>query len=232
VVALALLAAAIAAFVPTLQPGDAIPPIPLIDQSGRAFSLAQLRGEAVVLTFIYTRCADPRMCPLASSKFAQLQARIGRDPIRLVEITLDPAFDTPAVLRAYGRAFAAQPQHWTLATGAPASIEDLSERLDIATQWTRPGTLAHTESAIVIDRDGRIARIVPGNTWTVSDLLALARDAAGAQQAPTALIALWLTAAVASCGGSTGAINVLEALALFAAVSGAIAFAFLRALRR
>ena len=98
--ALALaIALAIAAFVPNLQPGDTIPAIPLVDQSGRAFSFAQLRGNAVVLSFIYTRCADPRMCPLVSSKFARLQRAIGDAPVRLLEITLDPRFDTPRVLR-------------------------------------------------------------------------------------------------------------------------------------
>jgi protein SCO1/2 len=172
------------------------------------------------------------MCPLVSSKFAQLQARVGRDPIQLVEITLDPAFDTPAVLRSYGQAFGADPQRWTLATGAPASIDDLAARLDIATRWTRPGTLAHAEAAIVLDRDGRIARIIPGNAWTVNDVVAVARESAGAQPAVPARVALWLTSAVASCGGGAGAINVLEALALFIALTGGIGYAFLRAVRR
>lgn len=226
------IALAIAAFVPNLQPGDTIPSIPLVDQSGRAFSFAQLRGDAVVLSFIYTRCADPRMCPLVSSKFARLQRAAGDAPVRLLEITLDPQFDTPRVLRAYGRAFGADPKRWTLATGAPASIAELAARFGIATQWTKPGTLVHTEAAIVIDREGRIAQTIDGNAWTPEQLLAVAREAAGAEPSPLARIALFLTAAVQSCSGAIGGINVLEGLALLLLIVGAIGVLLLRGLRR
>jgi cytochrome oxidase Cu insertion factor (SCO1/SenC/PrrC family) len=228
-----LLAAAVSAgaFVPLLQPGDTVPAIPLVDQAGRAFSLNQLQGNAAVVAFIYTRCPDPRMCPLVSSKFARLQAGIGKAPIRLVELTLDPAFDTPAVLRRYGAAYGEDASRWTLATGAPASVNELAARFGVATQWTRPGTLVHTEAAIVLDRQGRVAQIIDGNAWTVSGVLAAAREASGAAPAPFARAALWLTAAVESCGGGRGAINVLGALALLLAVSGAIAIAMLRSLR-
>ena len=222
---------AVAAFVPTLQPGDTVPAIPLVDQSGRAFSIAQLRGNAVIVTFIYTRCADPRMCPLVSSKFARLQRALGAAPVRLLEITLDPHFDTPRVLRAYGHAFGEDPAHWTLATGAAASIDELAARFGVATQWTRPGTLVHTEAAIVVDRDGRIAQTIDGNAWTPDQLLAVAREAGGEARSPLARAALWLTAAVESCGGSRGTVNALEALALLLVAIGGIGAVLARAMR-
>jgi cytochrome oxidase Cu insertion factor (SCO1/SenC/PrrC family) len=231
--ALALATAlAVATFVPTLQTGDTIPAIPLVDQSGRAFSMEQLHGNAVVLSFIYTRCPDPNMCPLVSSKFARLQAQIGTNPIRLVEITLDPRFDTPRVLRTYGQAFGANPNRWTLATGAPSSIDDLATRLGIATQWTTPATLIHTEAVIVVDRDGRIAETIGGNAWTTDQVIALAREAAGSESSPLARIGLWLTAAVEACGGGQGTINSLEGLALLLLIIGAIGAVLFRALRR
>ncbi len=230
--ALALVALlATSAFVPLLHEGDAVPALPLVDQSGRAFSFERFHGDAVVVSFIYTRCADPRMCPLVSAKFEQLQRRIGSDPIRLLELTLDPRFDTPAVLRAYGREFGQDPGRWTLATGAPATIDELSARLGVASRWTRPGTLVHTESVIVLDGAGVVNRIIDGNAWAADDVLALARDAAGAQSAPLARLQLWLTAAVERCGGGSGSLNVLEALALFAALAGGIGALLLRSLR-
>jgi cytochrome oxidase Cu insertion factor (SCO1/SenC/PrrC family) len=225
-------ALAVATFVPTLQTGDTIPAIPLVDQSGRAFSMEQLHGDAVVLSFIYTRCPDPNMCPLVSSKFARLQAQIGTNPIRLVEITLDPRFDTPRVLRTYGQAFGADPSRWTLATGAPSSIDDLATRLGIATQWTTPATLIHTEAVIVADRDGRIAETIDGNAWTPDQVLALAREAAGIEPSLFARIGVWLTAAIEACGGARGGFNALEGLALLLLIVGSIGGLLFRALRR
>ena len=222
---------AVATFVPQIQPGDTVPSIPLLDQTGHAFSIGQLRGNAVIVSFIYTRCADPNMCPLVSSKFARLQRAIGVNPIHLLEITLDPGYDTPRVLRNYGRAFGEDPKRWTLATGAPGSIDELATRMGIATQWTRPGTLVHTEAAIVVDREGRLVQTVDGNAWTPDQLLALAREAGGAQPSPLARVMLWLTAAVQSCGGSQGAVNTLEGLALLLLIAGGIGTLLLRATR-
>ena len=222
---------AVTAFVPTLEVGDTVPALPLIDQSAHAFSLARLRGNAVVLTFVYTRCADPRMCPLVSLKYARLQRAIGHDAIRLVEITLDPAFDTPRVLKRYGRAYGADPRYWTLATGAPGSIDQLAARLGIASAWTQPGTLVHTEAAVILDREGAIARVIDGNAWTPSDVLAVAREAAGARPAPLARVQLWLTGAIARCGGGSLPVSTIELLGLAAALSAVFGVVLLRAIR-
>jgi cytochrome oxidase Cu insertion factor (SCO1/SenC/PrrC family) len=219
------------AFVPLLGPGDTVPPVPLVDQAGHAFSIARLRGNAIVVNFMYTRCADPKMCPLVAAKFAAMQRRIGNAPIRLLELTLDPRFDTPAVLRRYGRAVGADPARWTLATGAPGALDEVAARLGIAGAWTRPGALVHTEAAIVLDRTGTIARIVDGNAWTAGDVLAIAREAAGVEPAPLARLVLWLTAAVQRCGGGSASINVLEGLGLFTFLAAAFAAAIRRSLR-
>jgi cytochrome oxidase Cu insertion factor (SCO1/SenC/PrrC family) len=224
-------ALAVATFVPLLQPGDTIPPIPLVDQSGHPFSVAQLRGDAVVLSFIYTRCADRQMCPLVSSKFERLQQLIGTARVRLLEITLDPQFDTPRVLRTYGHAYGAQTNRWTLATGAPASIDELAARMGIATRWTRPGTLIHTEAAIVVDPEGRIVQTIDGNAWTPEQLLATARATVGSAPSPLTRAVLWLTAAIESCGGTRGALSAWQMLAILLLAIGAISIVFFRAFR-
>ena len=62
-------------------------------QDGKPLKLSELRGNVVVLTFIYTRCPLPDFCPLMDRKFAEL-ARHGRrrsqpcpaDPARLAVV--------------------------------------------------------------------------------------------------------------------------------------------------
>jgi cytochrome oxidase Cu insertion factor (SCO1/SenC/PrrC family) len=214
-----------AAFVPQLHEGDAVPALPLLDQDGHPFSLQDLRGNAVVISFIYTRCPDARMCPLVSAKFGRMQRAIGTAPIRLVELTLDPAFDTPAVLRRYGSAYGQDRTRWTLATGAGAWLDELATRFGIATSLTRPGLITHTEAAIVLDRDGRIATIVDGNSWTPAEMLALARTAAGAPNDWVVTMRVWLSSAIARCGGGVTAFNgagVLTILALLSLVLGTV----------
>ena len=69
-----------------------------------------MRGGAVdlqhgvrILSFIYTRCPDPTMCPLVTLKFGRMVPLLAGTPIGLLEVTLDPAYDTPPVLRRYAR---------------------------------------------------------------------------------------------------------------------------------
>jgi cytochrome oxidase Cu insertion factor (SCO1/SenC/PrrC family) len=226
-----LLAAAVAGatFVPLLQPGDTVPAIPLVTQSARPFSFADLRGNAVVVSFIYTRCPDPRMCPLTTSKFVQLQRELRGSPVQLVEITLDPAYDTPRVLKSYGREFGADPARWTLATGAEGSIDELAARFGVASQWTTPSTLVHTESVIVLDRASRLNATVDGNAWTPEQVRDLALRASGATPSLITRAVLWLGAAVESCSGGRGSITGLEGLALILVlVAGSVTW-FLRA---
>ena len=225
-----LLATAVtaAAYVPLLQPGDTVPAIPLVTQSARPFSFANLHGNSLIVSFIYTRCPDPRMCPLTSSKFGQLQRELRGKPVQLVEITLDPAYDTPRVLRNYGRAFGADPARWTLATGAEGSIDELAARFGVATRWTTPATLVHTESVIVLDPAGRVAQTVDGNTWTPEEIADIALRASGAPQSFFTQAALWLNAAVETCSGGRGSITGYEGLALVIVVVGASLTWFVR----
>jgi protein SCO1/2 len=77
----------------------------LIDQSGRPFQLAQLRGKIVLLFFGYTSCPDA--CPTTLSKISRVYKMLGPRGDRVVTlfISLDPGRDTPQVLKEYLKYF-------------------------------------------------------------------------------------------------------------------------------
>jgi protein SCO1 len=210
-------------FIPVLNEGDAVPAVALIDQAGRRFSFAATRGATTIVSFVYTRCRDARMCPLVAAKFARMQGALHGTPIRLVAVTLDPAYDTPEVLARYGAAYGADPAIWTFATGNQEVIDELAGRFGVAVGRPAPGIVAHTEAAIVIDTHGRIAKIVDGAAWAPDDLLATARDVAGLDANFARRFSLWLgSSASALCGGSgAGGLTVGAALALIAALAAA-----------
>jgi len=80
-----------------------------------------LLGKVWIASLIFTRCADE--CPLVSSHMARLQDAFAAEPdVRLVSITVDPAYDTSEVLTRYAQSFAAQPQRWLFLTGDKATI--------------------------------------------------------------------------------------------------------------
>jgi protein SCO1/2 len=152
--------------------GDLVPDTPFVDQRGRPFRMSQLRGEDVVLAFVYTRCQDPHMCPLVSAKFNALQRKRGARDLHLVEVTLDPSYDRPPVLARYGAMFGAHPDRWTLAVGDAQPTLDFAARFGIVAIPDPNIGIIHSENTVEIDPDGRIQNMLTDTTWQPDDILA------------------------------------------------------------
>jgi protein SCO1/2 len=77
----------------------------LKDQTGRAVSARDLRGKTWVAAFMFTRC--PTICPRITRRMQELQAHAKQEqaPLTLVSFSVDPEYDTPAVLTAYAGEF-------------------------------------------------------------------------------------------------------------------------------
>jgi protein SCO1/2 len=169
-----------------LEPGENVPDIPLIDQDGNTRQLSDWRGEVVAVTFIYTRCPLPDFCPLMDKHFAAIQREADADPrlkgrVHLVSVSIDPAFDTPAVLRDHATRAGARPDDWTFLTGTPENVKQLGERFGVSvmTEGATDGSLIHNLRTAVIDPDGRLTTVFGGNDWSAADLLKQVRHAAG-----------------------------------------------------
>lgn len=96
----------------------------LLDQDGRKLRLASdaVAGKVVVVTFVYTNCADT--CPMVSHTFSQIQEQLGalmEDRVRLLSLTVDPARDTPARLKEYAANFNPK-RGWLWLTGEQANV--------------------------------------------------------------------------------------------------------------
>jgi protein SCO1/2 len=168
-----------------LRTGDALPAFSLTTHEGQPFAPADLTGRLTVVTFVFTRCPVPEFCPLLVQRFQQLQRDAASDralrDVRLISVTLDPAFDTPAVLAAYATAMRVDPARWQFVTGEQDQIARLTR--GFAVHVERNGVLLdHTLATAVIDRDGRIVEIWRGNGWKVDGVLDVLRRVAGKPQ--------------------------------------------------
>ena len=166
-----------------LREGDLVPNFALLDQHNRPFTNDALRERLTVVTFIFTRCPVPEYCPAMALRFGQLQKAILADAklaarARLLSVTLDPEFDRPEILQAYGEAVGAKPAVWNFATGTTEQISALTKAFAVYTE--RNGvTLDHALCTALIDGSGRVVEIWRGNGWKIDEVLAaLARPAA------------------------------------------------------
>jgi protein SCO1 len=87
----------------TLTPVKAAPATTLRNYLGQTVSLAQYRGRAVFVTFLYTHCPD--VCPLIASNLRATQTALGAEnaKVAMVAISVDPKGDTPSAVAAFLR---------------------------------------------------------------------------------------------------------------------------------
>ena len=169
-----------AAGVSVLQPGDPVPDTALTDQDGRRLSLADWRGQAVAVTFIYTRCPLPEYCPMLDRRFAQAQALVARDPqleprVRLLSVSFDPDADTPEVLQAHARTIGADPTRWRLATAPRDTVDRFAATFGVTVVREADRTITHSMRTTVIGPDGRVQAVHSGASWTADELVASLR---------------------------------------------------------
>jgi protein SCO1/2 len=161
-----------------VQVGETVPDFQLVDQDGRAVRLSDYRGRAVVLTFIYTRCPLPNFCPLMSKHFAELEQRLNKElPGRyhLLSISMDPEFDTPAVLKEYASRYEARAADWTFATGDAGQIDTVAQLLGL--YYVREnGLISHDLRTALIGPDGRLVHLWKSNVWTPYEVQRMVRE--------------------------------------------------------
>jgi protein SCO1 len=158
-VLLTLRTAMLAAFLAILAaPASAVAGAPhLIDQNGRAFTLASLRGEPLIVTFVSAHCTDA--CPLIDAQFASAAKRLAADRIhaRLLTITLDPENDSPSAMRALAVRFEADPRYWILASGPTADVYSIMHALGVVSvRGTKGYRDQHTTFVYYFDKDGTL----------------------------------------------------------------------------
>jgi protein SCO1/2 len=191
-------------WVPQVRQGELLPAARFVDQDGNAFTTEAWRGRPLVLAFIYTRCRDPRMCPLISAKFHALQSRLAGSDAHLLEVTLDPVYDRGEVLRRYANTFGIEPGRWTLATGDPIELLTFAKRFGIETERPQGDVIVHSERTAIVGRDGRISVLLDGNRWAPDDVVAELSALDRGTSSPLALARLSLSQAYATICGTNG----------------------------
>ncbi len=158
--------------------GQPVPDFGLADQNGHPFRLKDLRGKAVVLTFIYTRCPLPNYCPLMSRNFASLQERFARDfpgKVQLLSISFDPQFDTPATLKQYAAAFQQSDKGWAFATGTAKQVDRVTGLFGLIRAPSN-GFINHDLRTALISPDGRLVHVWRSNVWTPYEVERMVRE--------------------------------------------------------
>ena len=128
----------------------------LTDQHGRAYSLAQSRGQAVALYFGFAHCAD--VCPQTLALLGKARSRAGLTPqqLRIVMVTVDPSRDKGAALQRFFDKVGVQA---TGLSGARAQLQPVYKAYGIGIQRQKHD-IGHTDTIFLIDAQGRLRELL------------------------------------------------------------------------
>lgn len=132
---------------------------------GNVVALSSLRGKVVLLYFGFTYC--PEMCPTELFQFQHLMTMLPPDKRRLVQpifVSVDPKRDTPAVLDTYVSHFG---KDILALTGTEQTLHKVADQYGAYFRYVPNGssyTVDHTVNTYLIDRHGKLVKIMPYGT--------------------------------------------------------------------
>jgi len=136
----------------------------LTDHTGRSVTLESLKGKLVVLFFGYTHCPD--VCPTTLSDMAQaLKSMRAEDAsqVQVLFVSVDPARDTPEILRAYVPYF--HPGFLGL-YGTPEQVAEAAQEFRVVyRKHVQAGVsdylIDHSAGSYVLDKQGQSRLYLP-----------------------------------------------------------------------
>lgn len=160
--------------------GDTVPDFALVNQNSKPVHLSQYRGKTLLLTFIYTRCPVPDYCTLMSNNFAMIDRELQKQPelykqTHLMSVSIEPEYDTPAVLRSYGASHTGRYEdekfdHWEFVTGTKDQVKQVAQFFGLQ-YYPAKDQIIHGLRTAMISPDGKVVKVYRGNEWKPAEVL-------------------------------------------------------------
>jgi len=155
-----------------------IPDVHGTDQAGRPFSVHSLKGSYILISFVFSSCPMPKMCPLTMRLNQKVQLLWKKDiphPLKLLIVTLDPEGDTPEVLKKYGERFQLDPKNSFLITGNAQALSDFGSAFNVA-GWPSGNTTVHNLKTILVGPKLEEIKQYKENEWSPELIIKDAKD--------------------------------------------------------
>ena len=162
-----------------------VPDFTLVDQEGDTLRAADLGGSVWAVNVFFSNCHG--VCPRVNARMARVAETLRErgllgDEMRLVSISVDPARDTPPVLREYARAFGgAPPREWAFLTGSRADKVRRLIQQGFRVTALDPGPdegegadgyqVSHSPRILLVDRQGRVRGTYDGREAAATEAL-------------------------------------------------------------
>ena len=135
------------------------------NELGQAVSLNDFHGQALAITFFFSRCPIPQYCPRLARNFQEASKKLLATPNaptnwHFLSFSFDPDFDTATVLKAYGKRYDYDPRHWSFLTGPKDKLAALAAESNVTFE-PDSGFYNHNFRTLIIDAAGHLQMVFP-----------------------------------------------------------------------
>lgn len=125
----------------------------LFDETGKEFTLQDLKGDIWIANFFFTTCGD--ICPIMTKNMAALHRSFELvDGVKHISITVNPEFDSSNILKKYSEKYGANPMKWHFLTGSRGQIKELAVESFKLGSIEEP--VFHSAQFVLVDHRGLI----------------------------------------------------------------------------
>ncbi|AOW20846.1 SCO family protein [Urechidicola croceus] len=144
---------------PKMETFGTVPPFEFINQNGKTVNNETFKGKVYVVEFFFTTC--PTICPIMNSKMVDIQNEFFGNPnFGIASISINPAYDTPEILKEYAEQYQVSSPNWHMLTGQPQevvySLANNGFKLYAGVAGEEVGGFEHSGLFALIDKDGNI----------------------------------------------------------------------------
>ena len=137
----------------------------LTEGDGKTFSLSDLKGKVVILSFGYTHCPD--VCPTELLTYSDTLKQLGDQAkdVKVVFVSIDPERDTPEVISKYVKQF--NPEFIGLTATGDQSLPVIKQQYRVVSakvvqkEDSENYLVDHSSGAYLIDKNGEVAIFSP-----------------------------------------------------------------------
>lgn len=142
-----------------------IPKFTFVNQDTDTISNDYYKGKVYVVEFFFSTC--PSICPIMNTNMLKVQKAFKNEgDFGIASFSIDPAHDTPKVLKEYAKSYGANHPHWNFLTGDKKDILKLSNegfKLYAAETPEAEGGFEHSGMFALVDKNGNIRSRIDEN---------------------------------------------------------------------
>ncbi|MDO8352777.1 MAG: SCO family protein [Aestuariivirga sp.] len=146
--------------------GSSVPDFTFQSTDSGKIALRDLRGKPLLVTLIYTGCAD--VCPTIIESLAAAaetaEDALGKGSFNIITIGFDTRNDTPDHMRSFARAHDAGGNNWYFASSDTKTVNRLSEAVGF-NFFPSAGGFDHMAQVTILDKNGTIYEQVYGSSF-------------------------------------------------------------------